>query len=394
MEEVFLIKEGEIVLKGLNKASFEKKLIKNIKNKLNNLKCLIKSSQSTILIQPEPNVDLNLIETKLTKIFGIARFCRAFKCEKNLEDIFTTIETKICDKINQAVTFRVCAKRSDKNFYLNSQQIGAKIGEMLINKFPHLKVNLSSTCDLTIYVEIRSFGAYVYSQNLYGCGGIPVGCSGSAMLLISGGIDSPVAGWLMAKRGVKLHAVHFYSPPYTSVRALDKVEKLISILSEWTGPIAFFCVNFTEIQKTIKSRCCAELSTIINRRIMNKIAEKIALSQNLKLHQPIKALINGESLGQVASQTLNAISCTKVASNLPIFQPLIGLDKIEIIALAKKINTYSTSILPFDDCCTVFVPPHPRLNPTLNDVLENENKIENLNLLIDKACENLIYKLI
>ena len=395
-QEVFLIKEGEIVLKGLNKSSFEKKLIKNIKLALHPAAFDVKSSQSTILLQPQTANDLALMEPKLKKIFGVARYCKAFLCASDIESINRVVASKFENRLKSCSSFRIKARRSNKKFELNSMQIGQTVGSFLCSAFPHLKVNLSNLADLTIFVEVRSCGTYVYceNENFAGAGGLPVGCSGSAMLLISGGIDSPVAGWLMAKRGIRLHAVHFFSPPYTSERALNKVENLLEILSEWAGKIYFYCVNFTEIQETIKNKCDETLGTVIGRRAMNKIAELIAAKSNLKLKSKILALINGESLGQVASQTLEAISCSKSSVGLPILQPLIGLDKTEIVTIAKKIGTFSTSTLPFEDCCTVFVAKHPKTKPNLPQILENEKAIANLNNLIEAAASNAQFKII
>lgn len=395
-KEVFLLKEGEIVLKGLNKSNFEKKLIKNIKKALYPAKFEVRSSQSTILIEPYSKTDLQLIEPKLKKIFGISRYCKAYACEKTIESISQTIVKNFSQQLKIKSTFRIKAKRSDKKFKLNSVQICQELGKFLISTFSHLKVNLSNSTEISIYIEIRSLNAYVYceNENLCGAGGLPVGCSCAAMLLISGGIDSPVAGWLMAKRGIMLHAIHFFSPPYTSNRALNKVETLLKILSEWTGKIYFHCINFTKIQETIKNRCDEALMTVISRRIMNKIAEQIAIKNNEKLKNKIKALINGESLGQVASQTIDAVACTKNSTTLPILQPLIGLDKIEIINLAKKIETFDTSILPYEDCCTVFVSNHPKTRPNLNEVLQNEKKIANLNELIKTAISTSEFKIV
>lgn len=394
LQEVFLIKEGEIFLKGLNKTKFEQCLMKNIKKALHPLQFEIMASQSTILLKPQNVSNIETIESKIKKIFGISNYCKAVLCEKQIESIKKAIVSKFAQQLENCSTFRIKAKRSDKSFNLNSVQIGQEIGSFLCSKFPKLKVDLNETANLTIFVEVRSFDAYVYCEKFKGAGGLPVGCGGSAMLLISGGIDSPVAGWLMAKRGLRLHAVHFFSPPYTSERALNKVESLLEILSEWVGKIYFYCVNFTKIQETIKNSCDETLGTIINRRTMNKIAELIIQEKNKKLENKIKALINGESLGQVASQTLDAIFCTKQATSLPILQPLIGMDKNEIVALAKKINTFNTSILPFEDCCTVFVAKHPKTKPSLNMVLKNEKAIAELDELISFAAANASFKTI
>lgn len=393
-KEVFLLKEGEIILKGLNRSNFEKSLAKNIKTALKDSKFKLQINQSVILIQPDSKEDVQQIEQKLDKIFGIVRFCKAISCEKNIETIVKTIVCYFYNKLKNCKTFRIQTKRGDKTFKFNSQQINEQIGSKLTSEFQNLKVDLSNNSELTIFVEIRNFNAYVYCENLNGAGGIPINKNNEAILLISGGIDSPVAGWLMAKRGIKLHAVHFFSPPYTSQRALNKVETLLQILTKWTGPIPFFCVNFTEIQQTIKNKCNEALTTILTRRFMNKIAQLIAKYQNSTNSKHIKALINGESLGQVASQTLDAIVCTQQATTLPILQPLIGLDKIEIIELAKKIGTFETSILPYEDCCTAFVPNHPKTKPNLHEILQNEQKIENLGNILKQAAKTAQFKII
>ncbi len=389
IRKVILLKEGEIFLKGLNKSHFENVLIKNIKNNFKSANFSAKKSQSTILLEPNSNHDLQTIEKNIGKIFGISKFCVAAACAKNLEEIKKTIIEFFKEELTNCKSFKISSKRSDKKFELNSQQLNEQLGAFIVKNFPKIKVDLSDKCELTIWVEIRSFSTYIYSKNFEGAGGIPVGCSGQAMLLISGGIDSPVAGWLMAKRGLKLNAIHFFSPPYTSARSIDKVEKLLKILSMWTGQIETFFVNFTKIQETINKNCNNKLSTIINRRMMNKIAQKIS-----QRNSNIKALINGESLAQVASQTLEAMICTKQATSMPILQPLIGLDKTKIVDLAKKIGTFETSILPYADCCTVFVPPHPKTKPKIDEVLNNEEKITDLNKLVDDAADQAIFKIV
>lgn len=391
-QEVFLLKEGEIILKGLNRSNFEQTLIKNIKTALQPLKFEIYNSQSVILIQPNNLTDMPQIEMKLKKIFGIVCFCKAIMCEKTTESIFKTIKTKFDQQLSSCKTFRLKTKRSDKAFPLNSQQINKQIGALVTSKFQNLTVDLSNDSDITIFIEIRTLGAYIYDNILNGAGGIPIDKRNEGLLLLSGGIDSPVAGWLMAKRGIKIQAIHFFSPPYTSQRALEKVETILKNLASWIGKIPFFCVNFTKIQETIKKECNQTLTTILTRKFMNKIAQQIAFIQNKNYNCNIKALVNGESLGQVASQTLDAICCTQNEIELPILQPLIGMDKIEIINIAKKIGTFQTSILPYEDCCTAFIPNHPKTKPKINETIENEKNIKNLSELLNDAVKNVIFK--
>ena len=271
-------------------------------------------------------------------------------------------------------TFKVESKRSDKKFSLKSPEISAAVGERILEAFPHLSVDVHNP-EITVTVEVRDFGAYVRGDSLSGAGGIPVGTGGRAAVLISGGIDSPVAAWMLAKRGVELIAIHFASPPYTSLRAEQKVELLLRKVAEFAGKITMITVPFTEIQEDIKKNCDEDFFTVIMRRFMMRISEIIAKRYRCK------ALITGESLGQVASQTMDAIICTNDVAKMPIFRPLIGMDKDEIVEIARKIETFETSILPYEDCCTVFTPKHPRTKPVLSDIQKEESKIN---------CENLI----
>lgn len=384
MREIILIKLGEIVLKGLNKKNFEDKLIKNIREKIETVgEFEIKIMQSTIYLIPkkEDDVDFVLLGKKISKIFGIGRYTRAAWCSKNLDSIKETAAEYLKKELSTAKTFKVESKRSDKKFKLKSPEISAAIGECILEKFSNLSVDVNRP-EITITIEIRDFGAYVHVDSLPGAGGIPVGTGGRAAVLISGGIDSPVAAWMMAKRGVELVAIHFASPPYTSPRAEQKVVALLNKVAEFSGKIEMITVPLTVLQEQIKRTCAEDFFTIIMRRFMIQIAQKLAQKYRCK------ALITGESLGQVASQTINAIACTDAVAQMPVFRPLIGMDKDEIVAIARKINTFETSILPYEDCCTIFTPKHPKTKPILNDVQKEESKL-NSDQLVKLAVENI-----
>ena len=387
MKEVVLVKFGEMALKGLNKRSFEDMLKKNIKRRIKNLgKFELTSAQSTTYINPlDENVDLEEVVDRVGKIFGIAALCRACVCEKDFSDISAKAVEYLEDVLSCAKTFKVNAKRSDKAFAMKSPEICAELGGILLEKFPHLTVDVKNP-EVTVTVEVRDTNAYVHAENIRGAGGLPVGCSGKAMLLLSGGIDSPVAGWMMAKRGIHISAIHYVSPPYTSDRALMKVETLCEKLTDYCGDIAFFCVPFTEIQEAIKDNCPEEFFTIIMRRLMMEIAQRIAEKKNCL------ALITGESVGQVASQTMAAMACTDAACRIPVLRPCVGMDKTEIIEIARKIDTFETSIEPYEDCCTVFTPKHPKVRPRLEDVEKAQNSFD-FEPLIQKAVDETELKI-
>ncbi len=382
MKEIVLAKYGEIVLKGLNKRSFEDMLTKNIKRRLKSLgRFELFFAQSTTYITPlDDDIELSEVVDRVGKIFGIAALCRACVCEKDFSDITEKSIDYLKDVLSSVETFKVNAKRADKAFPMKSPEICAELGGILLEKFPNLKVDVKNP-QITVTVEIRDTNAYIHAENIKGAGGLPVGSSGKAMLLLSGGIDSPVAGYMMAKRGVNITAIHYVSPPYTSDRALLKVEQLCEKLTDYCGGIAFYCVPFTEIQEAIKDNCPEEYFTIIMRRLMMEIAQRIAEKDNCL------ALITGESVGQVASQTMAAISCTDAVCRIPVFRPLIGMDKTEIIEIARKIDTFETSVLPYEDCCTVFTPRHPKVRPSLEDVEKAQGKFD-FEPLIQKAVEN------
>ncbi len=381
MKEIILIKNGELALKGLNRSTFEAVLIKNMRRRLSALgEFDIKKSQSTITIEPKSE-DINMQQAVeiLSKVFGIAGLSRAAAAQKDMGDILKVAETYLKDLLLDAQTFKVEAKRSDKKFPLKSPQICNEVGGYLLSKYPHLKVDVHNP-QLTVNIEIRDNYAYVRGNQLKGAGGMPVGTSGRAALLVSGGIDSPVAGWMMSKRGVSLTAIHFASPPYTSQRAEQKVMELLQKVSEYSGRITTYVVPFTEIQEQIKANCPEELFTIIMRRFMMRVSEMIAKQDNCG------ALITGESLAQVASQTLDAIACTDAVCTMPTLRPLIGMDKNEIVEISRKIDTFDISIQPYEDCCTIFTPKHPKTRPTLEYVEQGEEKLD-IDVLVQRAFD-------
>ncbi len=381
MKEIILVKYGEMALKGLNKNTFEDIIVKNIKRRLKSVgKFICSKSQSTIYIEPDDeNFRLDDAVEKLKKVFGIAALCRACTCEKDFGDICTKSNDYLQEVLTNAKTFKVTSKRADKAFPMKSPEICTELGAFLLEKFPHLKVDVQNP-EITVTVEIRDKNAFVHAENIKGAGGLPVGSSGNAMLLLSGGIDSPVAGYMMAKRGIHISAIHYVSPPYTSERARLKVEQLCEKITDYCGNIAFFCVPFTELQEAIKKNCPEEYFTIIMRRLMMEIAQRISEKYECL------ALITGESVGQVASQTMQAIACTDAVCRIPVFRPLIGMDKTEIIEISRKIDTFDISTLPYEDCCTVFTPRHPRVHPHLEEVEKAQNKFD-FEPLIAEAVE-------
>ena len=362
MKEVILIKNGELALKGLNRRTFEDMLIKNMKNRLRSLgDFTFEVQQSTIIAQPDSeDIDLDQAVERIGRVFGIAAFSRAAACEKDFQKILSCAAEYLEEDLEGASTFKVEAKRSDKKFPLTSPEICREAGGYLLNKFPHLTVDVHNP-DITVNIEIRDTAAFIHGRQIKGAGGMPTGSSGKACLLISGGIDSPVAGYMMAKRGLSLTAVHFASPPYTSEKAEQKVHRLLERVARFSGRIGLWVVHFTEIQENIKDNCPEEMFTVIMRRMMMRVAQLIAQRENAG------ALITGESVGQVASQTMPAIACTDAVCEIPVFRPLIGMDKDEVIDIARnKTDTFDLSVLPYEDCCTVFTPRHPRTRPTLD----------------------------
>ncbi len=387
MQEIILIKYGEMALKGLNKRTFEDVLIKNIKRRIKSLgKAEITRAQSTICIAPaDGDYDTEEAVSRLKKVFGIAALCRAAVCEKSFDDIKRVSVEYLDEVLSSASTFKVTAKRADKSFPMKSPEICRELGGVLLSEFENLSVDVNDP-EVTVTVEIRDTKAYVHGENIRGAGGLPVGTSGHAMLLLSGGIDSPVAGYMLAKRGVHISAIHYVSPPYTSERARLKVEQLCEKLTPYCGSIAFFCVPFTEIQEAIRDNCPEEFFTIIMRRLMMEIAQRISDRENCM------ALITGESVGQVASQTMSAIACTDAVCRMPVFRPLIGMDKTEIIEIARKIDTFDISIQPYEDCCTVFTPRHPKVRPLPADVEAAQNSFD-FSQLLEKAVSETELKI-
>ncbi|HBH95736.1 MAG TPA: tRNA 4-thiouridine(8) synthase ThiI [Ruminococcaceae bacterium] len=369
--EVILAKYGEIALKGLNRSSFEDLLIRNIKRRLAPLGSFdITRRQSTIYVQPmSEDIDLDIAVKKMCNIFGIAAVQRCAVLPKDISRIIEQGTVYLKDTLENAKSFKVEAKRSDKSFPLTSPQIQQELGGALAEAFPDIAIDVHNP-EVTVLVEIRDKGAYLNAEKLTAAGGMPVGSNGNALLLLSGGIDSPVAAYMMAKRGLRVDAIHFQSPPYTSERALMKVESLCEKLTEYCGDIRFYCVPFTEIQEALRDNCCGDYFTVIMRRLMLKIANHFCEKKHYG------ALITGESVGQVASQTLAAIGCTDKAADYPVLRPLVGMDKKEIVEIARKIDTFETSVLPYEDCCTVFTPKHPKTKPLFKDILLEEEKFD------------------
>ena len=384
--EVIMAKYGEIALKGLNRSSFEDLLVRNVRRRLKLLgEFDITRRQSTIFIQPlSEDIDMELAVKKVCNIFGIAAVQRSLVLPKDMDEIIRQGIPYLAEALERAKSFKVEAKRSDKKFPLTSPEIQKALGMAIGEAYPDLEADMHDP-ELTVMVEIRDKGAYVNAEKLPAAGGMPVGSNGNALLLLSGGIDSPVAAFMMAKRGLRVDAVHFQSPPYTSERALMKVETLCGKLTEYCGDIRFYCVPFTEIQEALRDNCNGDYFTVIMRRLMLKIANRLCERGSYG------ALITGESVGQVASQTLAAIGCTDKAAEYPVLRPLVGMDKKEIIEIARKIDTFETSILPYEDCCTVFTPKHPKTKPLLKDVLAEEEKFD-FSPLIEKAIEGITVK--
>ena len=372
MKEIILAKYGEIILKGGNRPKFEKLLIDNIKNALKNVAdCKISLRQATIYVEDFEEDKIDLIAERMSKIFGIVSITRAAVCEKNMESIKKIATEYLFDDLSKPAKFKVEAKRSDKNFPLNSVQLCIELGGYLDDKFPDLVCDVHNP-EVTVKVEVRDTAAYVYidQKKLKGQGGMPIGSGSKATLLLSGGIDSPVAGHMISKRGVTIDAVNFFSFPYTSDRAKEKVISLAKILARYTSKINLYIIPFTDIQLAIRDNCPEEHMTLIMRRFMMRISEKIAIKNGSK------ALVTGECVGQVASQTLSALDVTNAVIDMPVLQPLIGMDKIEVINRAEQIGTYETSILPYEDCCTVFTPKHPTINPKRSSIEKTEKVLD------------------
>ena len=384
MREIIMAFQGEMALKGLNRGTFEAKLIKEVRHRLEDLgEFKLRMAQSTLYIQPQDeDIDMDEAFRRVSKVFGIARLSRAAVCEKDFDTICQVAEEYLGQVLRGVKTFKVEAKRSDKTFPMKSPELCRELGAFLLSKHPYLRVDVHNP-QLEVMVEIRDFGAYIHGPKFPGAGGLPVGTSGRALNLLSGGIDSPVAAWYMARRGLALHHIHFASPPYTSLRAKLKVVALAREVSEYTGNCMLFVVPYTKPQEYIRDNAPDVLFTVLMRRSMLRIANQVANKMELQ------ALITGESLAQVASQTMAAMVCTDAAQDLPVLRPCIGMDKTEIIALSRKIGTFDTSIEPYEDCCTIFTPPHPKTNPTLAEILAAEEGMPDLRALESEAAENV-----
>lgn len=382
MKEVISVSMGEIALKGLNRGYFEDRLIKQI---IKNIKDIgyekIYKDIGKIYIEGNSDYYSSIIN-RLKKVFGLVYISPCIRVAKNMDDIGNAAIYAMNEAIqkSQIDTFKVDTNRSDKKFPFKSPEVSSKIGGAILSEIKDLKVDVHNP-DLYLYIDIKEY-AYIYTERIKTYGGMPVGTSGKGLLLLSGGIDSPVAGFMMAKRGLTISCVHFHSYPFTSERAEEKVKDLAKILARYTGKIRFFSINILEIQKEINEKCPEKEMTIISRRFMMRIGEIIAQ------HNKYDALITGESLGQVASQTIQGISVTNSAVDIPILRPLIGMDKVEIVRISEDIETYETSILPFEDCCTVFLPKHPVTKPKVENIEDSEKNLD-IDTLVADAINNM-----
>ena len=383
MKEIFLLKLGEVVLKGANKRQFEDKLRQNVRRRMKPYgKFDVYIMQSTVYVEPiDEEADVDGAWDACHAVFGLVSLCRSRACDKNMESIYQTIEEYLGDDLDCADTFKVESKRSDKNFPLTSIGISQEIGGRLADAHPNCKVDVHHPA-YTVHVEVRDLAAYVHGPAEPGAGGLPTGVGGRAMCLLSGGIDSPVAAYMMAKRGVEIEAVHFFSYPYTSELAKNKVMELARLVTRYCGRMTVNIVSFTKIQEAIRDNCAEEFFTLIMRRFMMEISQRLAQNDGCG------ALITGENLGQVASQTMQAMAVTGAVVDMPIFMPLVGMDKEEIVTIARKIGTMETAILPYEDCCTVFTPKHPKTKPTLGQLIHAEEKL-NREELIQEALNSV-----
>ena len=383
MQEVILCKYGEIILKGANRATFESSLVKELRRRASPLGTFkIYFRQSTIYIEPQDEFsDMDAMYSAARRVFGIVGVTRAAVCEKNMDDILRTVREYLPEKLIGKRTFKVEAKRSDKKFPLKSPEISALVGGEILAKVRGIRVDVKNP-DVTVAVEVRDEYAYVRAGQESGAGGLPLRSAGRGLLLLSGGIDSPVAGCMMAKRGMEIEALHFESFPYTSERAKEKVMTLAQEMCEFCSRIHVHVISLTHIQEMLRDNCDEEYFTILLRIFMMRLAERCAKEYKCE------ALITGESLGQVASQTLKAIGVTDSVVNIPVFRPCIGLDKNEIVIQARHYGTFETSILPFEDCCTVFTPRHPKTKPTLGQVINAERKLDR-QALIEQALASV-----
>ena len=376
---MILLKQGEIVLKGLNRRAFEQKLLGNIQRRLRpfgpfRVHCI----QSTVYVEPQADEsDMDAAFDAMTKVFGVVSVSRAAACEKDKDAIFRCAREYLAGAMAEARSFKVETKRSDKRFPMTSIQLSQYVGGLLAEAFPEVKVDVHNP-ELTVHLEVRDYAAYVHAAPTPGAGGMPVGSNGSAVTLLSGGIDSPVSTYMIAKRGVRMIPVHFFSFPYTSELAKEKVIQLTQLLTDWCGRMTLEIVPFTHIQEEIRAKCPEEYFTLIMRRFMMRIAHRVARSNGCG------ALVTGENLGQVASQTMEAMAVTEAVTDLPVLRPLVGMDKEEIVRAARRIGTFDTSVLPSEDCCTVFTPRHPRTRPRLHEVEAAEAALD-VEALVEEA---------
>lgn len=384
MRELILAYQGEMTLKGLNRGKFEARLAKTIRWRLEGLgQFKVHSSQSTVFIEPlEETCDVEEAFRRISRVFGIVKLSRAAVCANDFDTICQTAEAYLGGTLRGVKTFKVEAKRADKKYPMKSPEISRELGAYLLSCHPHLRVNVHEP-QLEVMVEIRDGAAYIHGPKVEGAGGLPVGTSGRALNLLSGGIDSPVAAWCMARRGLALHHIHFASPPYTSLRAKLKVRDLARELVEYTGSCTLYVVPYTKPQEYIRDNAPDVLFTVLMRRSMLRIAGQVAEDRGMQ------ALVTGESLAQVASQTLPALACTDAAQSLPVLRPCIGMDKNEIVDRSRRIGTFETSIQPYEDCCTIFTPPHPKTSPTLAEIEAAEAAMPGLAALEAAAAEDV-----
>lgn len=382
MKRVLIIRYGEIALKGLNKSYFEKKLIQHIKSNLEDFSPSKIWKSNGLIFATMENVNEDEFIERVKRVFGIVSVSPAYEFDSSLDNIKKAALKLINEKLESYnfKSFKVETRRGNKSFPLNSPEISREVGGFILRNTTGLHVDVHNP-ECYIYVDVRE-KSYVYTEKIAGYGGLPIGTNGKAMLLLSGGIDSPVAGWMIAKRGVEIEAVHYHSYPFTSERAKEKVTDLAKILSRYCGTIRVNFVNLLSIQKEINEKCPEEEMTILSRRFMMKIAEKIAQERGCN------ALVTGESIGQVASQTIQGLTVTNNAVEIPVLRPLIAADKVDIIEIAKKIDTYETSILPFEDCCTVFLPKRPVTKPKLEKILKSEGRLD-VERLVKEAIETV-----
>ena len=383
MNEIILLKLGEVVLKGLNRRSFEDKLMSNIRRRLQHLgRFHVYSKQSTVYVEPQSeDCDLEAADGACRQIFGVIAVTRAKPCEKDKDAILECAKSYLDSELRSARSFKVESKRADKLFPMTSVELSQYVGGMLHEAYPNLAVDVHNP-ELCVHVEVREKAAYVHGPSRPGAGGLPIGMGGKAVSLLSGGIDSPVSSFMIAKRGVQLELVHFFSPPYTSQQAKEKVVELAQELTCWCGRMTLHIVPFTEIQEEIRRACPEDHFTLIMRRFMMRLAEAVARRTGCK------ALVTGECLGQVASQTMDAMMVTGSVVDLPILRPCVGMDKEEIVQIARKIGTFETSILPYEDCCTVFTPRHPRLRPMPGEVAEAEKNLD-IDAMVQAAVDGI-----